>query len=151
MKLAICQVQGGKKTTTNGHAVAAAPLDMFICDIFWDTGGHGPVVGNIEWLWLWPGCPKLRSLFSFDQVLGPGGTKKSRLCLFPQGANNVVHKCVERILEETWGKEESGTSRRSKRTRNVDELENALPSIKYVHWQQTSISCLLNVCVSLIS
>lgn len=34
MKCAICQVQGEKKTTTNGRAVAAAPVDMFICDIF---------------------------------------------------------------------------------------------------------------------
>lgn len=120
----------GKKTTTNGRAVAAAPVDMFICNIFWDTGVRGPVVGNIEWLWLSSGCPKLRSLFPFDQVLCPKGTRKSWLCLFPRGANNVVYKCVERILEETWGKEELGTSWRSKRTRNVGELENAPPVYK---------------------
>lgn len=57
-------------------------------------------------------------------MLGPEDIRKSQCCLFPQGANNLVYKCIERILEETLGKEESGTSRPSKRARNIIELEN---------------------------
>lgn len=93
-------------------------------------------------------CLKLlRSLFFFffNQVLGPEDTRESQLCLFPQGADNLMYKCVDRILEETLGREELGTQKPSKRTSNGVELENAHSSIKYVHQQQASISCVLSI------
>ena len=72
---------------------------------------------------------------------GPGESKKNQLFLFPQGTDNLVYKCVERILEEASGKEETRPSKPSERIRNKVELKNAPSSIKYVHQQFLCAEC----------
>lgn len=42
--------------------------------------------------------------------------QETQLCLFPRGADNLVCKRVDRVSEETLGREESGTNKPSKRT-----------------------------------
>lgn len=127
MKDATCHVQETKPKTPEDRRCCCPCSICWGPRCLWHHGWHHGVAVTLIRL------PEAKESILFDKCQVLERARRINFFSFLRELITWCLKCVERIVEETSGEEETRPSKPSKRKRNNVELENAPSSIKYVH------------------